>query len=197
MDLHAAGGHRGGVSVPAVRTGLPHDGDAGDAPVHAPQGLAALWLRRVRPGVVFEDPADVAVGVLADQYVADGVLAEPAGLVGARARDEAGDDVVEAGVSAGGPGQVGVAQAGAGAADQGVVDLSVVPSSTRVRGWSEVPASSATKAGTWVAARRSTGPSAPPIIQVNAAYTGASRQQRRSGRRRAAAIPGRGRSCGS
>lgn len=44
----------------------------------------------------------------------------------------------------------------------------------RVRGWSRVVLSSATKAGTWTGSRRSSGPSAPPIIQPAAARTGAS-----------------------
>lgn len=102
--------------------GLGDDRGARDLAVQAPQGAAVLLAEpgQARGGV--QDAAHLAGRALADQDVAHGEAAELVGLVGAGARDEVGDDLVELLVLAALGREFAVAHAGAGAADQGVAD---------------------------------------------------------------------------
>lgn len=102
--------------------GLGNDRDARDLPVQAPQGAAVLLAEpgQARGGV--QDAAHLAGRALADQDVAHGEAAELVGLVGAGARDEVGDDLVELLVLPGLRREFAVAHAGAGAAHEGVAD---------------------------------------------------------------------------
>ncbi|GDY65155.1 hypothetical protein SAV14893_045480 [Streptomyces avermitilis] len=102
--------------------GAGDDGGAGDLPVHAPQGAPVPLAEPAQAGSGVQDAADLAGRALADQDVAHGEAAEFVGLVGAGARDEVGDDLVEPLVLAARRREFGIAQPGAGAADQGVAD---------------------------------------------------------------------------
>ena len=136
--------------------------------------LPSCWLSRVRPGVASRTRLISRGAPVAYEDIADREAAELVGLVGAGAGDQVGDDLVEPRVVCRRRGEFGVAEAGAGAADQRVADLGrpSSPPRTRVRAWSRVPLSSATNAGTCTGSRRSSGPSAPPIIQPAAASSG-------------------------
>lgn len=88
----------------------------------APQGGAVLLVATAEAGGGVEDAADLLGPAGAEHHEADGEGAELAGLVGAGAGDEVGDDLVEAGVAAGAGGDLRVADAAAGAADEAVGD---------------------------------------------------------------------------
>ena len=103
--------------------GVGDDHRAGDLAVDAPQGAAVLLAEPGQSGRGVQDAAHLAGRARADQHVADGETAEFVGLVGAGARHQVGDDLVELRVLAAGRGEFGVAEAGAGAADQGVADV--------------------------------------------------------------------------
>lgn len=105
----------------ALTAGRDHH-HAGHLPVHPPQGAAVQLAEAADAGGRVEDPAHLAGCPVAYEDVADGEVAELAALVGAGARDQVGDDLVEPAVAARRLGQFAVAEARAGAADQAVRD---------------------------------------------------------------------------
>ena len=99
---------------------------------------------------------------VAYEDVAHGEAAELVGLVGAGARDEVGDDLVERGVARRRPPASSASPRRAPEPRTSDVRRRGRPDvacpRTRVRAWSRVPLSSATNAGTCTGSRRSSGP---------------------------------------
>ncbi|GFN04377.1 hypothetical protein Smic_29330 [Streptomyces microflavus] len=118
MGLDGPGADRNALALTA---GRDHH-HAGHLPVHPPQGAAVQLAEAADAGGRVEDPAHLARCPVAYEDVTDGEVAELAALVGAGARDQVGDDLVELAVAARRLGQFAVAEARAGAADQAVRD---------------------------------------------------------------------------